>query len=90
MSNFTFFNRYIISCFAFRKKLLHMKYRQNPRHKQVLLSTRGKRLVEFSRMAQSIEEKGGKKEKWGGYVDENGKLWVSKKKKNRKIYFTNI
>lgn len=66
-----------------------MKYRQNPRHKQVLLSTRGKRLVEFSRMAQSMEEKGGKKEKWGGYVDENGKLWVSKKKRE-KICVTKI
>jgi exosome complex RNA-binding protein Rrp4 len=32
-----------------------------------------------------MEEKGGKKEKWGGYVDENGKLWVSKKKEKKYV-----
>lgn len=58
------------------KEILRSKYTLNPELREVLISTQGKKLIEFSRGAKKREESGNGVEKWAGYVDpKTGRLY---------------
>lgn len=51
------------------REILRSKYTLNSDLREVLLSTKGKNLIEFSRSAKRREEKGQDPERWAGYFD---------------------